>query len=321
MSNVPRRHVVQQAKDEFRAAVGGAVTLTDPDTLGCTGLWDIVQGSWKEYAPVVVSTFRQHGIDPMAILPPEPDWTTAFGRAVQSVRAKHSKNFSFLDAAKGPNGERRTGILKVERNGHVTTSHDGTITCPTDGSAPYVEVPDPYGIAQEILDLTRDLRGKYTSDDIRASVVAAFKLCAAMPLRSTQPHVVYWIPPAGTDMLAKLSDAVESLGWGRIELFAIRKSDPRAMRGCVTAVNQGLESRLKEFSEQVEKYATTDPKKTRPTTIENMIDEAKRIKSQGVLYREILGAAVSSVDDKIRDVEDTLRKTLGLVESAHGKGA
>lgn len=301
----------------FAAAADPTAGARSPDHLGDLAWWDPVFG-WKRTVSDVADVFRAHGFDPDQILPASPDWASAFGRAITHVRpGLKDRDYTLLDAANGPNGERRVAIVKIDRKGQVSTADEGTVVCPKDGSKPYVERHDPSGIGAAIIAAADGYHGVYISDDVRNAVTETFERCAAMPCRARIPYIVYWMPPSGADVLARLSDAVEACGWGRIEIFSGYKTDERSARACVNAVNDGLEAKLSEFALDVEKYAGADPSRTRATTIENKLEEAKRLRAQGALYRTILGAAVESVDERISAIEDSLRKTLGLVESAH----
>lgn len=307
---------IRHANEQARAALASASTTASADHLGDLAWWDPKAG-WRRDVAEVEAVFLAHGIDPAGTLPASPDWNLAFGRAVAAVRtAIRERGYTLIDAAIGPNGERRVAIVRIARNGRVTTDDEGTVACPKDGGSPFVERQDPTNIADEILSVARGYFGRYTVDDVRAAIVDTFHRWSALPCRATAPHVVYWVPPAAGDVVRRLADAVEALGWGRIELFAGYASDERSKRACVNAVNEGLESQLKLFAEQVEKYASTDPSRTRVSTIETKIEEAKRLREQGALYRTILGAAVESIEDRMTKIEASLMETLGLVESA-----
>ena len=309
---------IKAANDAARAALAAAAATPalDPDHLGDLAWWDPIS-AWKGDVLTVADAFRLRGFDPDQTLPPSPDWTVAFGRAVTHVRATlRERDCTLIDAAAGPNGERRVAIVRIARNGVVSTTDEGTIACPKDGASPYVERADPAGVASEIMIAARGYFGRYTSADVRAAIVDTFERWAAMACRACPPHVVYWIPPAGGDVARRLADAVDACGWGRIELFAGHASDERSRKACVNAVNDGLETKLKAFSDEVQKYADADGSKTRISTIESKLAEAARLRTQGSLYREILGAAVTGIDDRLVVIETSLRATLGMVEAA-----
>jgi len=301
----------------IQAAGKPGLAKTSGDHLGDLAWWDPVFG-WKGPVADVAAVFRKHGFDPDQVLPASPDWPVAFGRAVTHVRGGlRDRDYLLTDAANGPNGERRVAVVKVERNSKVSTTHEGSIVCPKDGAKPYVEQEDPAGIASEVIAAAGNYFGRYISDDVRTAVVETFERHAAMPCRARIPYIVYWMPPSGGDVLRRLADAVEECGWGRIELFAGYVSDERSKRACVNAVNDGLESKLKAFGEEVAKYAGQDPERTRAKTIEAKLDDAKKLRAQGALYRTILGAAVESIDERMTAIENSLKETLGLVEAAH----
>ncbi|HEY2510269.1 MAG TPA: hypothetical protein VGI39_05415, partial [Polyangiaceae bacterium] len=68
--------------------------------------------------------------------------------------------------------------------------------------------------------------------------------------------------------------------------------------------------------EKCEKYTGGDPDKLRANSLEAKLTEAAQLRQQGALYREILGAAVTSIEGRIAHVEDALRVSLGLVARA-----
>ncbi len=308
----------QAAREALLAASNGAANgNADPNHLGDLAWWDPVSG-WRRPVSEVHDVFRKHGFDPDAILPASPDWSTAFGRAVTYIKGALTKrDYTLIDAAAGPSGERRVAIVRIARKGEVSTADEGTVTCPKDGAAPFIERRDPNGICDEILASARSYFGVYISQDLVSTVTETFERWGALPCRQRLPFIVYWAPPTAGDVVRRLSDACEEAGWGRIELFAGYKSDPRSARACVNAVNDGLEAKLKAFAEEVSIYAEADPSKTRAKTIEAKLESAKVLRAKGALYREILGAAVSSIDDRMGAIEDSLRKTLGLVDAAH----
>ncbi len=306
------------AKEAARAALLEAASkpVADPNHLGDLAWWDPVPG-WKGDVAAVADAFRAQGFEPAQVLPGSPEWTTAFGRAVTHVKAAlRVRDYQLIEAADGPNGERRVAIVKIARKTEVSTKDEGTVVCPKDGAKPYVERHDPTGIGSEILATAQIYFGRYVSQDIVQAVTETFDRYAALPCRNRLPHIVYWMPPSGSDVLRRLSDAVEACGWGRIEIFAGHATDERSKRACVNAVNDGLEAKLSAFADEVKRYTDADPEKTRATTIENKLSEATRLRAQGALYREILGAAVQSVDARIGTIEVSLKSALGLIDAA-----
>lgn len=311
---------VAQARANAHAAIKEAVSASregaNPDHLGDLAWWDPNPG-WRGDVSAVADAFQAQGFDPAQVLPVAPDWSTAFGRALTHVKAGLQKrDLTLIDAAPGPNGERRVAIVKLQRQDRLRTTDEGTVVCPKDGSKPFIERPDPAGVAAEVVAVSATYHERYISDDVRVAVVDAFTLAAAMPCRNRIPYIVYWMPPTGGDVLRRLADAVEACGWGRIEIFAGYASDARSAKACVTAVNSGLETQLAEFREKVTEYTEADPSRTRPRTLEKAIEEAAALRSRGTLYRTILGAAVDSIDEQVAAIETQLRSTLGLVEAA-----
>ena len=156
------RATVAEAAALAREALFASAARTDggkDDRLGDVILYDLTPG-WRAPIASVQDTFRANGLDPKHVLPNAPDWVVAFGRAVDQVGAKvRGEDVKFMDAAPGPNGERRVGIVQVRRNGVVATDDFGTVVCPaagteaqrakgTHGGAPYIERDDGRGFAQ-----------------------------------------------------------------------------------------------------------------------------------------------------------------------------
>lgn len=316
------RATVKEAADIAREALllHARKRSDGDDRLGDLLIYDLTPG-FKVSAAKANKAFEAAGLVPGHILPLPPDWPVAFGRALEIVGQRiRAKDYRLMDAKKD-NGTRRVGILAVARNGKVTTDHEATVSCPssTDGGAPYVENGTGFAreIAQAILDVAEALHEVYTTDDIRTAIVQHLNRWYGLPLRRQPPYVAYWIPAAGGDEIRKLRDVIESLGAGEIQLMTGYASDPDSKRMAVSTVNKGLESSLNEFKAEVEKYTTKPADTTRASTIEAMIEDAKHLREQGALYREILGAAVESVEADYKKIEKTLRKHLGIVEEAH----
>jgi hypothetical protein len=296
------------AIDQVNAARSSA------DHIGDLCWWDPVNG-WSASVDHVRAVFLKHGLDPKTDLPDSPDWSTAFGRGLRRVRTElTARDFQLIDAAPGPNGERRVGIVKIARNGKVSTEDQGTLTCPKDGAAAFVERHDPSGVGAETLAVARGLVGVFMVEDVRNGVARILERCGAMPCRQAPPHIVYWIPPTAADVVRRLADAVEELGWGRMELFAGYASDPRSKRACVSAVNQGLETQLSEFAAAADEYASQTAK-TRETTIARKLEQAKELREKGAFFKTMLGAAVMGIDERVAKIEGSLRTSLGVVQA------
>lgn len=293
----------------------------DPNHLGDLVWWDC-DSEWMRAAKDVRDEYQALGLNPDHYLPEVPDWFTAFGRAVDEVRGEiRPDGLTLIDAAKGPLGERRVSVVSVHRNGQVTTTDNGTVACARDGETrPYIDVVRTGAhshVLDQIIDRADKFFERYISADVRNHFVDALVRFSALPCRQAPPHVVYWVPPAARDQVRALADAVEAIGWGHVELFAGSAQDPRSKRAVTRAVNDGLEAKLRTFKAEVERYATAPHDSTRPTTIENKILEAKRLREQAAFYREVLGAACVGVDERIDQIERTLKLTLGFVEAAH----
>ena len=182
---------------------------------------------WRAPIEAVRTIFRANGLEPKYVLPNPPDWVVSFGRAVDQIGAKvRDQDVKLMDAAKGPNGERRVGMVQVSRNGVVATVDVGTVVCPgagteaerakgTHGGAPYIERDDGRGIAQAVLDSAREYHEVYVLDDIRRAVVEHIDRWFGLPLRRTQPYIAYWVPAAGGDGIRGLHAAVEQCQAGQ----------------------------------------------------------------------------------------------------------
>jgi hypothetical protein len=317
------RATVRQAADMAREALLVNVKKMGPndDRLGDLTIYDLQPG-WRKPVAQVQAVFAKHGLDPKHVLPCAPDWMVAFGRAVEQVGAAiRSKDFELKNAAKGKKGERRVAVVQIARNGRVTTDDLGTVACPlaSDGGAPYIEREDQEGYAKSVIAAAREFHEVYTLDDIRTAVVQHIDRSFGLPLRRQPPYVAYWIPAAGSVEVEKLRDAVEELGAGSIEMMTGYKSDPKSSRMAVNTVNKGLEGQLSEFKAEVDAFVAKDPTSTRVSTIEELVEQAKILRERGVLYRELLGAQVVSVEAQYKAVEKTLKKHLGIVEDAHAE--
>lgn len=315
------RKTVRAAADQAREALFAAAKKIGPDDdrVGDLVIYDLNPG-FKVSVDKARKVFSSFGLDPDHVLPCPPDWNVAFGRALESVGAKiRGRDFELKAAAKGPNGERRMAVCKVFRNGEVTVDDRGTVVCPTSkvDEPPYVERADRAGFASSIIAAAKEYHEVYTLDDIRVAVVQHIDRCYGLPLRRTPPYVGYWVPTAGTAEIEKLRDAIEELEAGDIDMGTFYASDPKSQRLAVNTVNKGLEAQLNEFKAEVDEYVNKPAESTRVSKMEDLISQAQTLRERGALYRDILGAAVQSVEREYKAVEKTLKKHLGIVEEAH----
>ena len=177
------------------------------DRLGDVILYDLTAG-WRAPIEAVRTIFRANGLEPKYVLPNPPDWVVSFGRAVDQIGAKvRDQDDKLMDAAKGPNGERRVGIVRCRATASWPRSTSAR-SCALaraprpsaprdDGGAPYIERDDGRGIAQAVLDSAREYHEVYVLDDIRRAVVEHIDRWFGLPLRRTQPYIAYWVPAAG----------------------------------------------------------------------------------------------------------------------------
>lgn len=313
---ITKKQKIRNAQAEARAALNGQ--MASGSKVGSLVLYDPTSG-WTKNCPEVKQAFERAGLDPDVLLPPSPDYGTAFSRSILAIRGQiQGRGYTLLAAGNGPDGESRYSVVAVARNGIVQTDDRATVQCPRDGTAPFVErtTGDPAAdkIAEWIVNASKERHDTYTSDDVRQAIVRTMDHYAAVPVRNSQPFVVYWIAEAGAKALQHLSSTLEFLGWGEIQAFEGALTHAN-IAFATKAVNSTLEGKLNDFAEEASKFAN-NAEGMRPSTIERRIQEAKSLKDQANLYRAILGAAVESVDDRIKQVEASLMSTLGMIEAA-----
>jgi len=313
MATLTKKQKIKQAQAAARAQLSAANPAISP--VGSLVLYDPTSG-WTKDAASVRDAFQRTGLDPDVLLPTPPDYGTAFSRSILAIRGQiQGRGYTLLAAGNGPNGESRYSVVAVQRNGVVETEDRATVQCPRDGTAPFVERTtgdmDADDIAAWIVRASHERFETYTSDDVRQSIVRTMDHYAAVPVRNAQPFVTYWIPQAGAMALAHLSSTLESLGWGEIQAFQGAMT-PANITFAAKAVNNTLESQLTEFAAEADKFSTSESSRPGHTAraIERRIQDAKDIKAKAELYRTILGAAVESVEDRIKAVEASLMQSL-----------
>ena len=314
------RATVQEARELARAVLLANVEKTaSDDRLGDLTLYDLVPG-WRKPVAEVRRVFANHGLSPDHVLPCAPDWNVSFGRALEQVSARiRPADYELKAAAKGAGDERRVAVVRIARNGRVTTADLGTVACPAarNDAPPFVERSDPEGFTEAVVQATREFHEVYTLDDIRTAITAHIDRFYGLPLRRQPPYIAYWVPAAGTTEIEHLRDAIEELGAGQIEMMTGYKSDPKSQRMAVNTVNKGLEGQLNEFKAEADKFCKADPASTRASTIEDMIAQAKVLREQAQLYKAMLGADIVNVETQYKAVQAALKKLLGTVEEAH----
>jgi hypothetical protein len=311
-----KRDVLTEANERARAALA-ATPVTAGSNLGALAWWDVEASSWSMQSPDARRACSAHGLDPDSTLPAPPDWPSAFGRAVESVRATASAaGFMVADAAAGPNGERRVAIARVRRNGIVELdAHQSLVSCPKDGRPPVIERDAGEGLAERIVDTTRTHFDTYTGQDMRTCIVGMFERWACLPCRRHPPKIVYWVPPGAVDTIARVADFARSVGWGDVSMFAGSPGDPRTQNAVQATVNAGLEDKLAELGARIDAYVADG--KTRASTLERALTDAQALRDQWNLYRTILGAAVQNGDERIAKLEAAARARLASGASAH----
>ncbi len=315
MSN-NKKALIKAAQKTARDALMNSNHAVNP--VGALVVYDPVSG-WNKDAREVRDAFARANIDPYVYLPEIPDYGTAFSRTILAIRPMiHNRGYTLLAAGNGPNGESRYSVVSVARNGTVQTSDCATVQCPKDGSAPFLERSTGDQVADEvagwIVQASHERFEKYTSEDVRQSIVKTLDMYAAVPVRNSKPYVCYWIAQAGAEVLTQLSTVLESLGWGEIQQFQGALTDSN-IAFASKAVNNTLDAQLSEFSEQCDAYASKSGNMYE-STIAKRIEDAKALKSKAELYTAILGAAVASVDDRVKAIEASLMTTLGMMITA-----
>ncbi len=314
-----KKDKIRNAQQEARQALAGNNNAHSPS--GSLVICDPTTG-WNKNAQIVKAQFLLAGLDPDVLLPSPPDYGTAFSRSILPIQQMcQGRGYTLLKAGNGPNGESRYSVSAVQRNGVVETEDRATVICPRDGTAPHVErtTGDPQAdeIAAWLVRATHERFNNYSSEDVRQCIVRTLDHYGAVSLRVTQPHTTHWIPEAGAQRLTLVGETLEALGWGEVQVWETKLTQSN-MANAAKVVNATLEERLKEFSKDAEKFSNnTDSARPGLTAnaLSRRIEEAKAIKEKAALYRTILGAAVESVDDRIRSVEISLKNSLDLISA------
>jgi hypothetical protein len=309
------RATVKEGLEEARKALEAYKPEAGTDHLGDLIWWDNEDG-WRLPASKVHDAVVAHGLNPDHVLVMPPDQVVAFGRACDTIRVRMRDNdYTLMQAADGDNGETRMAVCRISRNGRVKTADEGTVVCPPtkSGIFPYVERSDPNGYAEAVVNLTRANVDVYTGEDMRASLVTTMDRYMALPCRKRSPYIVYFLPAAGADPIHKLSDALEAVGWGRVEFFEGYTHSKSSVRAATNAVNGGLEMKLQELAKDVDALCNKPAEATKPATVERLMEETKDLRSRWGLYRDLLGGAVASGDKKMQALNAVLAERLGVV--------
>jgi hypothetical protein len=299
------RQAAEQAVKAFKEAKPGK-------SLGDIAFWDFTPG-YREDCAVVQEAWSMQGLQPDADLPAPIDIETAFSRAVRAAAiGAGSKDCRIEACALQADNARRVAVLKLERNGVVKGDTIGLVALPP-GESPRIELADAYGIADEIKNNVSKYALRYTTDDLRTGVLTILERWAATPCRQVQPHIVYWMPPPGGPELRKVRDVLKYLGAGDIHLIPMG-TDSESHEAAATAANGGLEASLSALLAEADAWVASPP--GRASTIENRLNQADKIRQTASLYKSILGSSVAAIEDRIKQVEDSLRKMLGIVKPA-----
>ena len=300
-----RRALKRAALEEAQVALTS--DKSSGNSLGALGIW-VLDDMFQMPTQQVHDSFRAAGLDPGVYLVDPVDHVRAFAKALEHIRATvRSQGYRFEDAQEGPNKERRITVLKVHKNNDADTTPVGRFVCPVDGTAPFVEVPDPAGGGKQVRDKALDLFDKYTDVELRACIANQFRRYAGLCAKDG----VWFLPPGALDAVRKLRDILRTIGAGDIFLLEGFKSSEESVAFAAHVASKGLEDELKKFGEQAKKY--TDAKDTtRDSTIAKRLKEGQDLRQKWNLYRALLGASLDSGDEKIAEVEHTLKS---LVEA------
>ena len=322
------RSTVAEAAALAREALFASAARTDggkDDRLGDVILYDLTAG-WRAPIEAVRTIFRANGLEPKHVLPNPPDWVVSFGRAVDQIRAKvRDQDVKLMDAAKGPNGERRVGIVQVSRNGVVATVDVGTVVCP--GAGTEAERARARTAARRTSSATTGAASRRRCSTAPASTTrSTCSTTSAAPWSSTSTAgsgcrcaARSRTSPTGSPRpvatrIRRLRAAVEQCQAGQIELFTGYRSDPESQPHRRELGQQGpggaarrVPGRRRQVHQQGRHQGGHD----------RGHDRGKQGAARAAgLYKAMLGAAVEDVDAKYAEFEAQLRKHLGIIETA-----
>ena len=287
----------------------------DPNNVGCNAWWNIKEG-YKRDAGEVIAAWTAAGLDPTADLPEIPETDKAFTRAVRAtVTFAGSFDCNLEVLADDVDGTRRVSVMLVHKNGSASGTEIGKVALPDKGR-PFVEVTDPHGIAQRIVDSTDPRVGLYTGEDLRQAVTTVIDRNMGSPCRAG--GVVYWLPAAAVEEGRKLDAALHAIDAGSFDTPDLAAT-PQTVATVVRAANAGVESMLAELVKQVEVWRSSPPAKFR--TVEDRMGQLQALKGRADLLRTMLGSGVNTVDKQLSTLSQEFLQIMGMVNVNAGAGA
>jgi hypothetical protein len=299
------------AEEALRQAREACASAQPGQTVGDL-LWYDFKSGFIDDCMVVRQAWRECGLDPSADLPSEPGMEAAFCRAVDAIKRQAGKDYVINDNSPVGAKTKCICVMRVDRNETTkrNTAYTVGVVVLEQCGVVNVKESDPAGFASGIAHATQKYVDHYTTADIRSAITRVLARWQATPCRQSPPHIVYWMPSPGGETVRRLRDALNKLGAGKLHLSPMGR-DIDSQEAASAAANDGLESRLSEFREQVDAWRNEPP--GRKLTIERRIEEAEKIRETANLYRAILGAAVADVDERVASVQSSLRELLGVM--------
>ena len=283
--------------------------------IGCNAWWNIREG-YRRDASEVIAAWTAAGLDPKADLPEVPETDKAFTRAVRGcVVFAGSFDCRLENLEEDANGTRRVSVMFVHKNGTASGTEIGKVALPDQGR-PYVEIADPHGIAQKIVDSTDPRVGLYTGEDLRRAITTVIFRNLGSPCR--EGGVVYWLPPPAVDELRKVDVALHAIEAGSFDSPDLAPT-PTSVATAVKAANTGVEVLLQELVVQVNEWKNKPP--TRFATVEDRMGQLQALKGRADLLRTMLGSGVNTVDKQLSTLSQEFLTIMGMVNVNAGAGA
>jgi len=156
--------------------------------------------------------------------------------------------------------------------------------------------------------------GQFASPDVSSFVRDLFRQMARVRLKRFG-HI-YFVPGQYGDLLAKLSAVVNALP-GETALRTIPVPNvPESVIAIQSEARKGLEGDVKALTERIEAFGD----KTRETTLDAAIEEARALKEMGALYKAVAQTRVDDLQASLCKLANETRKKLGMPPLYDGKG-
>ena len=296
-----RQEAIDRANKDAKGRFLQAVHAGD---IGTTIWWSLKHG-YKADAALVVDEWKKAGRDPDADLPPAPDVNKAFTRAVRGA-AVFAGTFScnLENLEDDANGVRRVSVFHMHKNGSATGTEIGKVGLPPQGR-PYVEIADPHGIAQRIVDTTDPRVGLYTGEDLRSALTRVISRNYGSPCR--EDGVVYWIHGAAVGEIEKVKVALEAIAAGTIGGLTGKAGVDDATK----AANQGVGDMIGLLVKDVNDWRLKPPAKF--STVEERMGQLQELKGRADLLRTMLGSGVHTIDKQLSTLSQEFLSIMGMV--------